>query len=168
MTERVGVIGRIQLAIDAVKGDEYLRALSIFTDAYGELGEAALRDPRALEGLSYFGLCVALIEKTHKHAIELCRKAIELQFYHAPHYVNFARVYVAAGNRKKAIEVLEDGLKVAPDDERLVALRAELGHRAKPVVPFLPREAGVNVALGRARHAKKAPAPKPAAGDRDS
>lgn len=161
MNDRAGVIGRIQIAIDAVHRDEYLRALTIFSEAYGELGEAALRDPRAAEGLSYFGLCAALVEKTYKHAIDLCRKAIELQFYHAPHYMNLSRVYAAAGNRKKAIEILDDGLKVAPDDERLVARRHELGLRARPVVPFLPRDSGINVALGRARHAKKEPLPKP-------
>lgn len=165
MTERAGAIGRIQIAIDAVKTDEYLRALSIFSDAYADLGEAALRDPRAAEGLSYFGLCVALIEKTYKHAIDLCRKAIELQFYHAPHYVNLARVYVAAGKRKKAVEALEDGLKVAPEDERLLSMRSELGFRAKPVVPFLPRESTINVTLGRARHAKKATPTKAGGGD---
>jgi hypothetical protein len=157
----MGAIGRIQVGIEAVGEDEYLRALTIFSDAYAELGEATLRDPRAAEGLSYFGLCVALVEKTYKHAIDLCKKAMELQFYHAPHYMNLARVYIASGHRKKAVEVLEQGLKTIPDDERLIAMRRELGQRAKPAVPFLPRGSTINVSIGRARHARKAPVPEP-------
>ena len=53
------------------------------------------------------------MQKKYKPAIDLCKRAIELQFYNGDHYANLARVYVAAGNRKKAIETVEQGLKLA-------------------------------------------------------
>ena len=94
-------------------------------------------------------------EKRIKPAIDLCKRAIELQFYNVDHYANLARVYTAAGNRKKAIEILDQGSKSHPDDETLLAVRRELGIRARPPVPFLERANPINITLGQARHAKK-------------
>jgi hypothetical protein len=64
-------------------------------------------------------------------------------------------VYVAAGNRKKALETIDAGLKLMPDDDSLLAVRKSLGVRAKPAVPFLDRAHPINVTLGQSRHAKK-------------
>lgn len=141
-------------AILATKEGDYLRALTTFVDVYGG-EEAAITSSKAAMGLSYFGLCLALIQKKYKTAIDLCRRAIDLQFYNGDHYVNLTRVYVAAGNRKKALESVEQGLKALPDYEPLVEVRGELGIRARPAVPFLDRSHPINVSLGQSRHAKK-------------
>lgn len=145
----------VQTGIAAAKAEEYLLALNLLTEAYS--GPAV--DPKAAEGLSYYGLCLALVQKKFKPAIDLCRKAIEMQFYDGAHYENLARVYIAAGMRKKAVESAEEGLKIVPEHEGLLALRKELGIRSRPAVPFLPRENPINQMLGRAR-ASKQPAPK--------
>ncbi len=151
-----GVLKRIDEAIGLTKNEEYLRALTLFLDVYGgEDPPSPMLSSKTATGLSYFGLCLALIEKRIKPAIDLCKRAIELQFYNVDHFANLARVYTAAGNRKKALEILEEGSKTHPNDESLLAVRRELGIRARPPVPFLERSNPINITLGQARHAKK-------------
>ena len=156
---------RLSQAIDAARGEDYLRALTLFADIYGSEEPQTLDNARAIEGLSYFGLCIALVQKKYKPAIDLCNRAITLQFYSPEHYVNLTRVYLAADRRKKAIETLEKGLKVSPESEELITLRQELGVRARPLGPVLDRSHPVNVTLGQAKHARKAPKKKPPTGD---
>ncbi|HEX8171756.1 MAG TPA: tetratricopeptide repeat protein [Thermoanaerobaculia bacterium] len=145
----------IDEAIALARQDEYLKALTMFADIYGTEDAPPLNTPRAAAGLSYFGLCLALVQKKFKPAIDLCRRAIELEFYNGDHYANLARVYLAAGNRKKALEHLETGMKLLPDHDYLVETRKALGVRGKPAVPFLDRSHPINVSLGQARYAKK-------------
>jgi len=145
----------VREAIDAAKGDDYLRALTLFLDVYGSDSAPTLKSPKAAEALSYFGLSLALVQKKYKEAIDLCRRALEMEFYKPDHYANLARVYMAAGNRKKAVEVAEAGLKDHPEHARLRRVREDLGRRSKPLVPFLDRDHPVNVTLGHTRHAKK-------------
>jgi tetratricopeptide (TPR) repeat protein len=150
------VLKRIDDAVALTKDEEYLRALTLFIDVYGgEEPPSPMLSSKTATGLSYFGLCLALVQKKFKPAIDLCKRAIELQFYNVDHYANLARVYIAAGHRKKAIEIVEQGLKAHPADEALLDVRRQLGVRAKPPVPFLDRAHPINVTLGQARHAKK-------------
>lgn len=139
----------IRKGISAVESEDYLLGLTILSEAYrsGQVGSP--------EGLSYYGLCLALVEKRYKNAIEFCKKAIELQFYNPFHYANLCRVYMAAGSRRKAFEVLQEGLRVMPEEQSLLSLREQLGHRAQPPLPFLSRNNPLNQAIGRARHSKK-------------
>jgi tetratricopeptide (TPR) repeat protein len=145
----------IDMAIVATQEEDYLRAYNLFLDLYGSEDGPPLDTPKAANGLSYFGLCVALVQKKYKEAIDLCRRAIDLEFYNGDHYANLARVYVVAGKRKKAIEMAENGLKAAPESELLLQVRSELGIRARPLVPFLDRANPINVTLGLSRHARK-------------
>jgi tetratricopeptide (TPR) repeat protein len=151
----VSVNRRIQEAIDVTKSEDYLRALTLFLDIYGSEDPPPISVAKSAEGLSFFGLCLALVQRKFKPAIDLCRRAIELQFYTSEHYANLTRVYVAAGNRKKALETVDAGLKQIPDDPSLMAVRKTLGVRARPAVPFLDRAHPINVTLGQSRHAKK-------------
>src|SRR5438067_9563477 len=119
---------QIDEAVSLTKHEEYLAALTEFLDIYGgEDPPSPMLSAKTATGLSYFGLCLALVQKKFKPAIDLCKRAIELQFYNVDHYANLARVYVAAGNRKKAIEAIEQGLKPHPEDETLLQVRKELG-----------------------------------------
>ena len=146
---------RLTEAIDATRQEDYLRGLTLFIDIYGGDDAPTSLNARAARGLSYFGLCVAMIQKKYKSAMDLCKRALELEFYNSEHYINFMKVYVVAGNRKKALETVEAGLKLHPDDESLLQARRTLGVRARPAVPFLGRNNPINVSLGQARHAKK-------------
>lgn len=145
----------IEAAIAATREDDYLRGLTSFMEIYGTEDSPPIRTPKDAAGLSYFGLCVALIEKKYKTAIDLCKRAIDLEFYNGSHYANLTRVYVAAGNRKKAVEAAEAGLKIAPENEDLIAARHLIGVRKRPAVPFLDRAHPINVTIGQARHAKE-------------
>ncbi len=145
----------IEEAIEASKREDYLRGLTLFMEGFGSEQAPTINSPKDASALSYFGLCVALMQKDYKSAIELCKRAINLEFYNGDHYANLSRVYTAAGNRKKAIETAEAGLKLLAEHTRLIAIRKELGLRSRPSVPFLEREHPINVSLGQARHAKK-------------
>ena len=146
---------QINEAIEAANEEDYLRALTLFVEVYGGEDAPTSLNAKAARGLSYFGLCIALVQKKYKDAIDLCKRALELEFYNAEHYVNLMKVYVAAGNRKKALETIEAGLKLHPEDDALLKARRSLGVRARPAVPFLGRSNPINVSLGQARHAKK-------------
>lgn len=150
----------IDQAIEATKDEEYLKALTLFLDVYGTDAAPPIKNPKDASALSYFGVCLAMVHRKFKEAVELCKRAIDLEFYNGDHYANLARVYIAGNNRKKAYETLESGLKVAAENGSLRALRKEMGVRARPTVPFLDRSHPINVSLGQARHAKKAPSKK--------
>ncbi|MDP9361572.1 MAG: hypothetical protein M3P29_08980 [Acidobacteriota bacterium] len=151
-----GIRERIDEAVELTKAEEYLRALTIFLEVYGgENPPSPMLSSKTATGLSYFGLCLVLVQKKIKPAIDLCKRAIELEFFNVDHYANLARVYTAAGNRKKALETVGQGLKSHPADETLLNVRRELGVRSRPPVPFLDRSNPINVTLGQARHAKK-------------
>ncbi|MEA2345024.1 MAG: hypothetical protein QOF63_3193 [Thermoanaerobaculia bacterium] len=156
------ILKRIDEAVALTKAEEYLRALTMFLEIYGsEEPPSPMLSSKTATGLSHFGLCLAMMQRKFKPAIDLCKLAIELQFYNADHYANLARVYVAAGNRKKAIDAIEQGLKSHAEDETLLEVRRQLGVRAKPPVPFLDRAHPLNITLGQARHAKKASSKEP-------
>jgi len=149
------LVKQIAEAILYTKAEDYLRALLIFDEAYGSEDVPSLQTVKLAQGLSYFGVCLALVRKQHKNAIDLCRRAIDLEFYNPDHYANLGRVYLAAGNRKKALETVEAGLKLNEHHDGLLAVRKMLGVRSRPTVPFLDRSHPINVSLGQSRHAKK-------------
>lgn len=142
-------------AIALAKNEDFLRALTSFIEIYGPEEMPPLQGAKAASGLSYFGLCLALVQRKFKPAIELCRRAIDLEFYNGDHYANLTRVYIAAGNRKKALETVEAGLKLIPEHDELIKVRNSMGVRSRPTVPFLDRSHPINVTLGQSRHAKK-------------
>jgi len=145
----------IDEAIEAVREEDYLRALTLFLDVYGGEDPPLPTNTKAAGALSYFALVLALVQKKYKPALELCKRAVDLQFYNPEHWVNLTRIYAAGGQRKKAVEAAEAGLKQHPDYEPLLAVRRQLGIRARPAVPFLDRAHPINVSLGHSRHAKQ-------------
>lgn len=145
----------IEEAIKCAREEDFLRALTLFLDIYGTDEAPPIRTPKDASGLSYFGLALALVRKQMKPAIDLCRRAISLEFYNGDHYANLARVYASAGNRRKAVEAAEQGLKLVPEHDYLLQVRTSLGVRSVPALPFLDRSNPINVTLGQARHAKK-------------
>jgi tetratricopeptide (TPR) repeat protein len=135
----------IRRGVAAAEREDYHQALQIFSTIYSE------DSTEPIDGLSHYGLCLALIERKYKSAIALCQRAIALQFYNSVHYANATKVFLAAGNRKRAVEVLEQGLKRLPKDPILVTLRERIGWRRGNIIPFLSRDNTVNVFLGRRR-----------------
>jgi tetratricopeptide (TPR) repeat protein len=144
------VTAALKAGIAAAERKEYESALRIFSAVY-----ASSPNVGGAEALSYYGLCLAKVEKKFNPAIKLCQRAIELQFYESEHYVNLIDVYLLAGSRKRAVETLERGLAKIPRDPRLVAKRASMGFRSDPVLRFLHRDNRLNIALGRMRHRRR-------------
>jgi tetratricopeptide (TPR) repeat protein len=153
------ILRRIDEAILKTESGDHLHALTEFLEIYGTDEAPPLNSAKAASGLSFFGLSLALVQRKYKAAIDLCRRALDLEFYNGDHYANLTRIYIAAGNRKKAVETADAGLKVVPDHDSLVKVRRELGVRSRPPVPFLDRAHPINVSLGQVKHAKKAPPP---------
>ena len=147
--------GTIDEAVALARDGDFLGALTMFLEVYGTQDSPPIKTPKSASGLSWFALALALMRKEYRPAIDLCRRAIDLEFYNGDHYANLARVYQIAGNRKKAVEIADQGLKLAPKHPYLIQVRKTLGVRARPAVPFLDRSNPINVSLGQARHAKK-------------
>jgi tetratricopeptide (TPR) repeat protein len=144
----------LDTAIFAVREQDYLRGLTLFLDFYGTKEGPPINSPKDASGLSFFGLAVALVQKQYREAVDLCKRAIDLEFYNGDHYANLARIYLAAGQRKKAVQAVESGLKVAPEHDDILAVQQAIGVRKRPAVPFLDRSHPINVTLGQVRQAK--------------
>ena len=63
-------------------------------------------------------------------------------------YVNLARVYREAGNRKGALTALKKGLRFEPEDKAIHEMLIELGARKRQIIPFLKRSNVLNRMLG--------------------
>src|SRR5204863_822719 len=126
------ILKKIDQAILKTEAGDHLHALTEFLEIYGTDDAPPLDNAKAASGLSFFGLSLALVQRKYKAAIDLCKRALDLEFYNGDHYANLARVYIAAGQRRKALDTVESGLKVVPEHEALLEVRKELGVRARP------------------------------------
>lgn len=135
----------IRKAIAATEEGDYEDALRIFSAIYGT---AQARVPT---GLSYYGLCLAKVDKKFNLAIKSCEKAIQLQFYEAAHYLNLIDVYLMAGSRKKAVQTLEAAMARLPNDAEILAKREKMGYRNAPVFSSFHRDNFLNVFFGKLR-----------------
>lgn len=145
----------IQAGIAYVERGDYKQAYTLLHSAYGRSSET----PPSSDGLSHYGLCVAVVEKQTSKGAALCRTAANEQFFNSVHFVNLVRLYIIRGNRKAAVDALQEGLTRIPNDRALLRVREEIGHRKAPVVSFLPRSNPINEALGKLRRKKKPAAP---------
>ena len=101
---------------------------------------------------SYLGYGIALRQQRFSDGLRLCQHAVRLEFYQPEAYLNLAKTQLLAGNRRGAIRALEDGLDIDPSHGGLLELQQDVGHRRRPVLPFLSRTNPINSFLGRVRH----------------
>ena len=163
MSEQQGTTSVIRMAIAATKARKYKEAYALFEEVFAHPVEQETASQKAeyVEALSYYGLAMAMTQGKFKNAVELCRKAIDLQFYNADHFANLVRIYLESGSRKRAVEVLQQGRRTLPGDGTLAALQREIGLRSRPVLPFLARDNPVNITLGKVRHSRRKAARSP-------
>lgn len=136
-------------ALAAWKAERYAEASSMLfclCERYTERGE-----PIPAGTLAFYAACLANAGRL-KEAVDTARVAARRDPRNPAVLLNLARVYFAAGSRRRAIEALHRGLTEAPKSPELRALEVEMGQRKGPVIGFLTRDNPVNVALGRARH----------------
>lgn len=143
------VMKAVRMAISATEKKDYGTALTLFNHVYGNPAFNAPPD-----GLSYWGLCIAVAEKQTKKGVDLCRNAMQQQFYDSTHHANLVKLHLAKGNRKLAVHALEEALRSLPGDSRLTSLRGEIGYRQRNPVPVLPRDSGLNKWLGTKRRGR--------------
>ncbi|MEW5805955.1 MAG: hypothetical protein AB1756_01135 [Acidobacteriota bacterium] len=99
--------------------------------------------------LSYYGLCVGIVTKDVKEAINLCKKAVELEFYNPDLFHNLGYVYLLAGMRLEARNAFIEGLKMQNNHREILQDLKRLGVRRKPIFPFLHRSHILNKIAGK-------------------
>ncbi len=131
--------------------ETYEKGLQALTNGHDYLAllcfENAVNLEKAPMFCSYLALCLAKTRRKYCEAIALCGEALETESSNALHYVNLGRIYVLAGQRKKALETLRQGLQYQRDNEILRELE-RLGTRGKLVFPFLKRANPLNKYCG--------------------
>jgi Flp pilus assembly protein TadD len=113
--------------------------------------EACRLEPGDARALSHRGLCLALFEGRVEEGIALCRRAVDLEFYRAEHYLNLGKACVRAGRKREAVQAFRQGRTVDPQHAGIVRALEALGVRRRPVLRWLPRGHFLNRQLGRLR-----------------
>ena len=96
-----------------------------------------------------YAVALAGAEKRIEEARQLCAIAIAREPDDAEHLANLARVEVLAGDRGAAVRALRRSEELEPANLLAERLWAEIGRRGAAPIPFLPRESGVNRAVGK-------------------
>jgi tetratricopeptide (TPR) repeat protein len=121
------------------------------------LTEALEQHPNNPFLLSYYGCLEAVLNKNYKLGIETCSEAIKIfkrktpfgqEFFYPVFYLNLGRTFLAAGNKKKAIEAFYKGLTYDHENKDLIREIKKLGMRRKPLMSFLPRSHPINKYIG--------------------
>jgi predicted Zn-dependent protease len=129
------------------QGLDYLRRNRI-PEAANAFRRAFKMDSENPRHLSYYGLILALGDENLQDAINFCRGAIVRAAYEPEFYVNLSKVYVKAGQRKKALEALVEGMNFDRSNTLLRMEMKRLGVRRKPAISFLSRDHILNRSLG--------------------
>ena len=136
---------------------EFKQGISLLRDGHSSEALEYLRRASQLKQqnpyyLSFLGVAMARAERNWPAALELCKTAASMRRNEAQLYVNLAEVYVSAARRNDAVETLDTALKYCGADARITRIRAKLGKRSSPVLPFLDRGNALNRSLGKLRH----------------
>jgi tetratricopeptide (TPR) repeat protein len=140
--------------LQALEERRHLESLAFFESALNQEERSGNTAPR-MKYLSYYGLALSLAAGRTQEAIEMCERALSVEFYNPDLYLNVARVYLSAGERRRAHKALCQGLRIEKRHPGLIAELRKMGVRRKPLFTFLPRRHMLNritgSILGRAR-----------------
>ncbi len=131
--------------VELLKNDYPQKALVRFRRAY----ECDKHNPFHL---SFLGLSTARAIRKWEQAAELCELGVRLRPTEIQFHLNLAEVYALAGRREKALDKLDDALKLFGEDARLRQARSKVENRRNPLLPFIGREHFLNRELGKLRH----------------
>jgi len=99
--------------------------------------------------LAYYGLALGHSQNI-REGLRICLEALSQDRRNPNIYLCVARLYILANDRKAALEVIAQGLRISKGHRGLTALRHSLGMRQAVPIPFLPRRSPVNFKLGKA------------------
>jgi len=125
-------------------------AIETFETHLAQLASGSLQDKRlAATAFSYYGLCVAMVKRRYSEAVKYCQISLRSNSFDPDHRYNLAKVYLERGDRRKAVETLNAGLKLDRRHRGINAIFDEIGRRRPPVIPFLRRDSFLNILLGK-------------------
>jgi tetratricopeptide (TPR) repeat protein len=96
---------------------------------------------------SYFAYCLAKARGQFREATALCTEALEKDPHNSVHHLNLGRIYLLAGKREKALQILREGMPFDQNNEIFRELEM-MGTRRPPVIPSLQREHPLNKYCG--------------------
>lgn len=138
-----------QNAKDALKAKDYKaaeRAFKIVLDAIDEnIGQSNTGQYNLVQ--SYYGLAQVL--DSSENGLLQCRDAASKEMSDGDVFLNLACAELESNNRKRAIEAIQQGLKIDADNVRLKRACTMLDCRRKCCFGFLPREHKINRFFGR-------------------
>lgn len=141
---------KVKEAIRLTRHEEFDEALPLFESHLPSLSGGTIADKRlAANAFSYYGLCVAMVRRKYSQAVDYCNVSLKANFLDPDHRYNLAMVFLERGERKKAVETLNAGLRLQPDHTQINTIFDRIGRRRRPVVPFLARGNPVNIWLGK-------------------
>ncbi|OGU06550.1 MAG: hypothetical protein A2075_07760 [Geobacteraceae bacterium GWC2_58_44] len=111
---------------------------------------SALESERSPDHLSQYALALAHEKGDFATGIRLCQEAIKNEPKNPEHFLRLGTIYLTAGRRKEAIRIFNLGLRVGRHPMITKWLQT-LGHRDKPMLPFLSRTNPLNKYLGKVR-----------------
>jgi tetratricopeptide (TPR) repeat protein len=104
-------------------------------------------DPHYCTYQSYYGL--ALVLSGDAKGLDHCRRAAQADAQDADIYYNLAQAELRLRNRGAAVEAVAAGLRIAPQHQKLLKLRATLGVRRPPFFSVLGRDNPINKLIGK-------------------
>jgi tetratricopeptide (TPR) repeat protein len=110
--------------------------------------QEALEQERTPDHLSQYALALAFHSRDIQTGIALCQEAVKRDPKNTEHFLRLGMIYLIAGRKKEAIRIFRLGLRVGRHPTIVKYLQA-LGHRKKPVIPFLSRTNPLNKYLGK-------------------
>ncbi|MFQ5512244.1 MAG: tetratricopeptide repeat protein [Candidatus Krumholzibacteriia bacterium] len=101
--------------------------------------------------LSYFGFCLAQVNRDYDRAVRHCKQAVNAMPSNPIPYVNLGKVYRLRGDNGSAYEVLQRAWAINRKHPATASELTRMGIRRRPFIPFLPRANWCNKYLGKLR-----------------
>jgi tetratricopeptide (TPR) repeat protein len=140
----------VEQAIDLTRKERFGQALELFEEHIPRLTSGTIPDKRvSVIAFSFYGLCLAKERRRYAEAVEYCNISLKYHMLDPEHRYNLAVVFLERNERAKAVETLNSGLQLRPDDTKIHSVFDQIGRRRPPVIPFLPRSNPVNIWLGK-------------------
>jgi len=102
--------------------------------------------------MSYYGLSMALSGGDRADAVGYCERAIQRESFRSELFLNLGKVYLSAGNRKRAHQAFRKALALDKDNREVRTELLKMGVRKPPVLPFLDRGHPLNKLAGKWLH----------------
>ena len=135
--------------LNALDDKRYVESLAYFESALNLEERIGSGGGRRMKYLSYYGLALSFAAGRTEEAIDMCERALAVEFYNPDLYLNVARVYLAAGKLRRAHRALCQGLRIESRHPGLLEEVRKMGVRRRPIFRFLSRNNPFNRVTGR-------------------